>query len=52
MSATGRPIVVLGMIAKIPVPGVIWQTIHYLIGLRALGLEPTTWRRTHGRRRC
>jgi glycosyltransferase involved in cell wall biosynthesis len=40
MSAKGRPIVVLGMIAKIPVPGVIWQTLHYLLGLRELGFDP------------
>src|SRR4029077_11104821 len=35
-----RRIVVLGMMAKTPVPGVIWQTLHYLLGLRRLGLEP------------
>jgi glycosyltransferase involved in cell wall biosynthesis len=32
-------IVVLGMMAKMPVPGVIWQTIHYLLGLQRLGFE-------------
>lgn len=35
-----RRIVVLGMMAKTPVPGVVWQTVHYLLGLRRLGLEP------------
>jgi glycosyltransferase involved in cell wall biosynthesis len=39
VTAGARRIVVLGMIAKIPVPGVIWQTLHYLIGLRRLGLD-------------
>jgi glycosyltransferase involved in cell wall biosynthesis len=40
MSGCARKIVVLGMIAKIPVPGVIWQTLHYLIGLRRMGFDP------------
>jgi glycosyltransferase involved in cell wall biosynthesis len=39
MNARRRPIVVLGMMAKIPVPGVIWQTLHYLLGLRQLGFD-------------
>jgi glycosyltransferase involved in cell wall biosynthesis len=39
MSGT-RPIVLLGMMAKVPVPGVIWQTVHYLLGLRRLGFDP------------
>src|SRR4051812_11681668 len=35
-----RPrIVVLGMMSRIPVPGVIWQTLHYLVGLRRLGFD-------------
>lgn len=37
---TSRKIVVLGMMAKMPVPGVVWQTLHYLIGLRDLGFDP------------
>jgi GT2 family glycosyltransferase len=38
---SGAPkIVVLGMMTKIPVAGVVWQTLHYLLGLRRLGLEP------------
>ncbi|HWI22226.1 MAG TPA: glycosyltransferase [Baekduia sp.] len=32
-------IVVLGMMAKCPVPGVIWQTMHYLEGFRRLGFN-------------
>ncbi len=35
-----RPrIVVLGMMTKIPVAGVVWQTVHYLVGLERLGYE-------------
>ena len=29
----------LGMMAKMPVGGVIWQTLHYLLGFRRLGFE-------------
>jgi GT2 family glycosyltransferase len=32
-------IVVLGMMTQHPVPGVIWQTIHYLLGFQRLGYE-------------
>ena len=36
----GRPrIVLLGMMTKIPVAGVIWQTLHYLVGFERLGYE-------------
>ena len=28
------------MMAKTPVPGVVWQTLHYLIGFRRLGFDP------------
>lgn len=36
-----RPkIVLLGMMTKTPVAGVVWQTIHYLLGFRQLGFEP------------
>jgi len=35
-----RKIVLLGMMAKMPVPGVLWQTLHYLLGLRQLGFDP------------
>ncbi len=35
-----RPrIALLGMMTKIPVAGVIWQTVHYLVGLERLGYE-------------
>jgi len=39
MAVRARRIVVLGMMTKVPVPGVIWQTIHYLLGLRRLGFD-------------
>ena len=32
-------IVVLGMMTGMPVGGVVWQTVQYLLGLRALGFE-------------
>jgi GT2 family glycosyltransferase len=32
-------VVLLGMMTKIPVAGVVWQTIHYLVGLRRLGFD-------------
>ena len=37
--AGGKTIVVLGMMAKMPVGGVVWQTLHYLLGFRRLGFE-------------
>jgi hypothetical protein len=36
----GPPVVVLGLMTKLPVAGVVWQTLHYLLGLRRLGYEP------------
>lgn len=39
MSGSRRPIVVLGMMSKHPVPGVVWQTLQYLVGLERLGFE-------------
>lgn len=37
---SGRPqILLLGMMTKIPVAGVVWQTLHYLVGLERLGYE-------------
>lgn len=40
MSATGRKkIVLLGIMAKFPFAGVVWQTLHYLIGFERLGYE-------------
>jgi GT2 family glycosyltransferase len=35
-----RKIVLLGMMTKIPVAGVVWQTIHYLVGFQRLGFDP------------
>lgn len=34
-----RKVVLLGMMTKIPVAGVVWQTAHYLLGLQRLGFE-------------
>ena len=41
MTENGRrpKVVVLGMMSKIPVAGVVWQTLHYLIGFERLGLD-------------
>jgi len=40
MPSSGRPkVVILGMMSKHPVGGVVWQTIHYLIGFERLGYE-------------
>jgi GT2 family glycosyltransferase len=36
----GNKVVVLGMMSKIPVAGVIWQTVQYLVGLQRLGYDP------------
>src|SRR4029077_11979776 len=36
------------MMTKIPVAGVIWQTLHYLVGLERLGYE-TYYVEAHGR---
>lgn len=34
-----KKIVLLGMMSKIPVAGVVWQTVHYLVGFERLGYE-------------
>jgi GT2 family glycosyltransferase len=34
-----RKIVVLGMMSVHPVGGVVWQTVHYVVGLRRLGFD-------------
>ncbi len=34
-----RTIVVLGMMTKMPVAGVVWQTLHYLVGFRRIGFD-------------
>jgi GT2 family glycosyltransferase len=38
-SDQGKKIVVLGIMSRKPVAGVIWQTLHYLLGFRRLGYE-------------
>ncbi len=49
MNRGPRPrIVVLGMMTKMPVAGVVWQTLHYLLGFERLGYE-TYYVETHGR---
>ena len=40
MNLPAKPkVVVLGMMTKMPVGGVIWQNVHYLVGLERLGCE-------------
>ncbi|MDQ6913048.1 MAG: hypothetical protein M3128_09275 [Verrucomicrobiota bacterium] len=40
MNAPRRPLIVLlGMMTRMPVGGVVWQTIHYIVGLQRLGFE-------------
>lgn len=34
-----KKIVVLGMMTKMPVAGVVWQVVHYVMGLERLGYE-------------
>ena len=34
-----KKVVLLGMMTRIPVAGVIWQTLHYLLGFERLGYE-------------
>lgn len=37
--ARKKKIVLFGMMARLPVAGVVWQTLHYLIGLERLGYD-------------
>ncbi|MDQ6765918.1 MAG: hypothetical protein M3Z22_07460 [Verrucomicrobiota bacterium] len=40
MNLQRKPIVVLlGMLTTMPVGGVVWQTVHYLVGLQRLGFD-------------
>jgi GT2 family glycosyltransferase len=39
MRGGGRKVVLLGMMTRIPVAGVVWQTMHYLLGFERLGYE-------------
>ena len=49
MHITTRPkIVVLGMMSKMPVAGVVWLTLHYLVGLERLGYD-VYYVEAHGR---
>jgi GT2 family glycosyltransferase len=34
-----KKIVLLGMMTRIPVAGVVWQTVHYMVGLERMGYE-------------
>ena len=37
--STAPKLVVLGMMTKMPVAGVVWQTVHYLVGFKRLGYD-------------
>jgi GT2 family glycosyltransferase len=37
--AAKKKIVLLGMMTKMPVPGVVWQYVHYLVGFQRLGYD-------------
>ncbi len=39
MTPASKKVVLLGMMTRIPVSGVVWQTAHYLLGLERLGYE-------------
>ena len=39
MTPASKKIVLLGMMTRIPVAGVVWQTAHYLLGFERLGYE-------------
>ena len=39
MRPATRKLVVLGVMTKIPVAGVVWQTAHFLVGLERLGFD-------------
>lgn len=43
-----KKVVILGMISKTPVAGVVWQTLHYLVGFERLGYE-AYYVEAHGR---
>jgi hypothetical protein len=34
-----KKIVLLGMMSRKPVAGIVWQTLHYLLGFRRLGYD-------------
>lgn len=37
--AAAKKVVLLGLVTKMPVAGVLWQTLHYLVGFRRLGWD-------------
>lgn len=39
MTSNNPKVVVLGFMGRIPIAGVIWQHLHYLVGLQRLGCE-------------
>jgi len=47
IAASRKKIVVLGMLARMPVAGVVWQTLHYLLGFQRLGYD-VYYVETHG----
>ncbi|HJT35291.1 MAG TPA: glycosyltransferase [Pirellulales bacterium] len=47
IAAPRKKIVLLGMMSRMPVAGVVWQTLHYLLGLQRLGYE-VYYVETHG----
>ena len=59
--SAAKKIVLLGMMTKMPVAGVVWQTVHYLVGLQRLGYDvyyveahartPSMFMQQRGRRR-
>jgi hypothetical protein len=38
-SSLGTKIVLLGVMSRLPVAGIVWQTVHYLLGFRRLGYD-------------
>jgi GT2 family glycosyltransferase len=49
VAPSGAPkVVLLGMMTKMPVAGVVWQNMHYLLGFERLGFE-TYYVETHAR---
>ena len=49
MAGGGRPkIVLLGMMTPMPVAGVVWQNLHYMLGFERLGFE-SYYVETHAR---
>ena len=47
IAASRKKIVVLGMLGRMPVAGVVWQTLHYLLGFQRLGYD-VYYVETHG----